>query len=46
MRKKIKVWHMEITDANKIPGAHDSPKRPYELKSLTTTYLNFIDSFI
>ena len=34
MRKKIKVWHMEITDANKIPGAHDSPKRPYELKKL------------
>ncbi len=34
MRKKIKVWHVEITHAEKIPVPRDSSECPYELKQV------------
>ncbi len=34
MRKKIKVWHVEITEATKIPVPQDNLQRPYELRQI------------
>lgn len=35
MKKLIKVWHIEITDADSIPATKTNTERPYELKQLT-----------
>jgi len=34
MKKRIKVWHLEITDANRIPTEATIVERPYDLKKI------------
>ena len=34
MKKTIKVWHLEITDASKIPDDKDNLERAYELREV------------